>query len=1001
MEEIISRGQQIMLTLYNEKLLPVFFNKIKVHSNVILKIENLQKKLTSKNFDKLDKGSIISELNTYKSELETIISNYFSSLKLDEELLFDDYYSALDVHLLGLTETIKRTQDKERFFGLETDSKMLKFRKSIKNSLFKLSKIPLKTGNAFRKTKKEVTFWQQEIPFRNITEYYFKSEISNDLSAIIDAIYKEISEINNRYWVVDRKIDDVIEQFLENDIAITFSDEMFFDIDEIPSFDVRIENHKLAFIEVYNTVALKYNKALYKADTIELSAHFFNTQRINVYQNNVQEKNEKYKTLWQNTFNVFKSDWELDIEIFKIIFSVFFSYNELGHSIEKRTTNISKEIDEIRKYIAELKVTIELAKTKSAIKKTIANELKNLNKIFKIIIEKTTNCITNQELPLQINQFEENVLNLLQTLSKKRAISSDTNYTTKTTSSSINYISPYELVTYQSWPILAEKIKQAKLELNLKVTSFIEDVHALSQVSEFNLESALSLFDVVTDDSLENSIKENTPKDVALEGLERSIEKIEDFRDTLVNLTITNDEILLPSIHKFTKSILELTDTENITEIRLTIAKAKSIEKSKLLKEKVINNVKNFIPVAILFIKTKFAKTVKYVKDILLRSGLYKAPTDVTTDLSKFLKQAEEALDELPFVYQRLFRSETLQNEALFMGRTEALKNLQTAYKSFHKNQYAATVVIGERGSGKTSLIYHFLSKNNKIPKAVFLSSHTNISEPIEFISFLKTSFDIDLNTIEEWIQFFNTGKKRTIVLENIQYLYFRKVGGFKVLYELSSLISATKNNVFWIVTSAKYAFQYLDKSIQISELFAYNIEMNAIDKETIKEALIKRHKISGYNLNFKKPPAAYLSKKFLKSSEEMQQEILKEEFFSDINKIAQSNFRIAFMYWIRSTIKVSGSTIYMRSLKTIDTSFLNKIAPAKLLLLNSILLQERLNMADILALSSLDEQQTKNIIHNLFEKGLLTMDDGNFYTINIFLYRQITSLLKSKNVIH
>jgi hypothetical protein len=999
MEEIISQQQQTLLALYTERLLPVFFNKITAHSEVILKIENLQKKLTSKNFDKKEKSVIIKDLNFYKSELENFILNYFSGLKLDKELLFDDYYTALDTHLSTLDVTLKRTQNKERFIGLETDSKTLKFRKSIKKSVFNLSKMPLKAGNVFRKAKKEVVFWQQEIPLRNSTEYYFKSEITNNVRVVIDDIYKEISEITNKYWAIDRKIDDAIEQFIENEIPLTFSDELFSDVNAIPSLNSRIEKHKIAFIKVYNTIALKYSNALYKADTIELSANFFSTQKINNYQKNIQEKYQKDSTLWQNTFNVLESDWELDIEIFKIIFNVLSRYTTLENTIENRTTNISKEIGEIKNYISDVKVTIEAAKTTSSIKTTIANELKNLNKSFKKIIEKTTNCITNQELPLQINQFEESVLNLLQTLSKKRVISSDTDYATKTTSSSINYISPYELVTYQSWPILTEKIKQAKLELNLKVTSFIDDINALSQVSEFNLESALSLFE--SDDSLENSAKENTPKDVALEGLERSIDKIEDFRNTLANLSISNAEILLPSIYKFTKSILELTDTENITEIRLTIAKAKSIEKSKLLKEKVINNVKNFIPVALLFIKTKYTKSVAYVKNILLRTGLYKEPTDVTSDLSKFLKQAEEALDELPFVYQRLFRSETLQNEALFFGRTEALKKLQTAYKSFHKNQYAATVIIGERGSGKTSLIHHFLSKNNKIPKAVFLSSAINTSESNEFINFFKTSFDKDFNTIQEWIEFFKTGKKRTIVLENIQYLYFRKVGGFKVLYELSSLISATKNNVFWIVTSAKYAFQYLDKSIQISELFAYTIEMNAIDKETIKEALIKRHKISGYNLHFKKPPVAYLSKKFLKSTEEVQQDILKEEFFSDINKIAQSNFRIAFMYWIRSTIKVSGSTIYMRSLKTIDTSFLNKIEPAKLLLLNSILLQERLNMDDIVELSSLDTQQTKNIVHSLFEKGLLTKDDGEFYTINIFLYRQITSLLKSKNVIH
>ena len=875
---------------------------------------------------------------------------------------------------------------------------MLKFRKGIKNSLFNVSKLPLKTANVFRKTKKEVIFWQQEIPFKNATEYYFKSELAHHLSVVVDAIYKEISEITDKYWSVDKKIDEKIELYVENNIALDFSDELLAEVTTIPSLETRIENHKKAFQEIFDTTVLNYTNALYKTDTIELSANFFNEQNITKYQKDVIEKSHKDMLLWQNTFSVFESDWELDIEIFTIIFHVMFKYEELEKSIDKRAELIGKELTTIKNYIINVKNSIANSDSKPAVKATIISELKNLGKNFNKLIEETTTRITNQEIPLQINNFEENVLNVLETLSTKRAISSDSNYTTKTVASAINYISPYELVTYQSWPSLAAKIKQAKLDLNLKVTTFIEDINALSQVSEFNLESALSLFE---DESQENTSKENTPKKVAFEGLERSEEKIEDLKNTLANLNTTNGELLLPSIGKFHKSILELTDTENITEIRLTIAKAKSIEKSKLLKEKVINNVKNFVPVAILYGKTKYKKTAASVKSILLRNGLYKEPTDVTSDLSEFLKQAEKALDELPYVYQRLFRSETLQNEALFIGRTNALNTLDNAYSAFQKSQYAATVIIGERGSGKTSLIHNFINKNKKLSKTTFLSTKENISELYELIAFLNTSFDKELATIEEWIAYFNSGKKRTIVLEDIQYFYFRKVGGFNVLHELSNLISSTKNSVFWIITSAKYAFQYLDKSIQISELFAFNIQMLEMDKETMKEALIKRHKISGYNLHFEQPPVAYLSSKFLKSPEEVQQEILREEFFSDINKIAQSNFRIAFMYWIRSTVKVSGSTIYMRSLKTIDTSFLNKLAPVKLLLLNSILLQERLSLQDIVELSSLNEQQTKNIVHALFENGLLTMDNEKFYMINIFLYRQITTLLKSKNVIH
>lgn len=993
MEEIISQQHSAIGTFYQEKLVPVFLNKITEHHQVILKIEELQKKLTSKNFENVDKHIVIGELNIYKSALEALVSSCFSSLKIEKEILFQDYYTSLNTQLETLDEVLKRTQDKERFLGIESDSKILIFRKKIKYLVFIVSKIPFKAINFFRKTKKEVIFWQQEIPLKNATEYYFKSELSNNLSVVVDTFYKEISETINKYWSIDKKIDGVIKHYLENDIALVFSDKLFSEVSEIPSAKTRIDTYKVAFNKVFEATFLKYTNALYIADTIELSRRFFNIKKITNYQRKVQQKSQKDKTLWQNTFNIFKSDWELDLEIFQIIFKVLFVYSELEKSIHRRTTTIEKELEGIKKYVHDVKLIIIGTTTDTAIKNSIISELKNLKTNFQKIIDKAILLVTNQEISLQNNQFEESVHCILKTLSTKRGISTDTDYSSKTASSAINYISPYELVSYQSWPSFAEKIKRAKLELNLKVTTFIDDINALDNVIEFNLESALSLF--------ENISQENTPKKVALEGLERSEEQIEYLKNILSSWNIANGELLLPSIGNFNKSILALTDTENILEIRLTIAKAKSIEKSKLLKNKVTNNVKNFIPIVVLFIRTMYLDAVAFVKSILYRTGLYKEITAVNSDLSVFLKQAEKALDELPYVYQRLFRSETLQNETLFIGRVGAIETLKIACDTFDKNNFAATIIVGERGAGKTSLIHYFLNKNKQITEAIFLSPNINISALGEFIGFLNISFEKDFKSIEECIQFLNSGKKKTIVLENIHFLYFRKVGGFNVLHQLYAVISATKKNVFWIVTSAKYAFQYLDKLMQLSELFAFTIEMNEIDKETIKEALIKRHKISGYNLYFEKPPVSYLSKKFLKSTLEIQQESLKEEFFNDIHKIAQSNYKIAFMYWIRSTVLVSGSTIHMRSLKTIDTSFLNKIAPIKLLMLNSILLQERLHMNDIIELSSLDAQHTQNMVHHLLENGLLTIDDGEFFTINIFLYRQITSLLKSKNVIH
>ncbi|MGK0412958.1 MAG: hypothetical protein ACJA1B_001160 [Polaribacter sp.] len=994
MEEIIQQQNSSIATIFNDKLLPVFINRVTNHQEATLKIASLQKKLIAKKFTKKEEELAITALNIYKKELELLVSSCFSTLETaNETLLFNDYYSSLDAHLETIDENIVRSQNKERFFSEENDSKLLKFRKEIKRSLFNTSKIPLKTANIFRKTKKEFDFWSQNIPFKNATKYYFKDDLINDLSEVIDVVHKEISEITSKYWQIDAKIDDEIQQYLSNDEDLIFSDEFLENLNAIPSLESRIETHTKSLQEIYEASVLKYTNALYKTDTMELSASFFKEEKTATYHTKVTEKVAKKESLWQNTYTVFKSDWELDIEIFIVIFKLMMEYATVENTINSRTGAIQKEIDTIRKYIETVKNTVNNADKDPEIKSTITAEIKNINKSFKKIITNATTIITNQELQTLINKFEEKTLDNIKAISTKRAISTDNNYAAPTNPSSINYISPYELIIYESWPILDDKIKEAKVGLTVKVNRFIDDINALPQVFEFNLESALSLF--------ENVSQENTPKKVALDGLQRSIEKVDGLKNALINFSAVNSEIIEAGIQKFNKSILALTDTENIIQVRLTIAKAKSIEKSKLVKEKVVNTVTNFIPIAIGFFTLKHKQSFTYVSNLLVRTGLYKVPSNDTTDLVDFLKQAEKALDALPYVYQRLFRSETLQNEELFIGRKEGIDTLETAFDTFNNNQYGATIIIGERGAGKTSLIHYYLNKKKAFKKAVFLSPNRNCSKPNEFIDFLNTSFSKDFKTLEEWIQFFNNGNKITIVLENIQYLYFRKVNGFRVLNQLSTLISATKNSVFWIVTSAKYAFQYLDKSIQISELFAFTVELSEIDKATMTEALIKRHKISGYNLFFEKPPAAYLTKKFLKSSVDVQQEILREEFFTDINKIAKSNFKIAFMYWIRAAEKVEGSTIYMRSLKNIDTSFLNKIAPVKLLLINSILLQERLNSKEIVELSGLDEQRTLNIVNSLYVNGILTIEDGEYYVINILLFRQVTALLKSKNVIH
>jgi len=447
MEEIIHQQQSTIATLYHTELLPVFVNRITLHHKTMLKIASLQKKLIAKTFTKKEEELAITALNTYKKELENLVSKYFLSLETpNETALFDNYYVAINSHLETVDEEIVRTQDKERFFSEENDSTLLKFRKGIKRSLFNTSKIPVKTANLFRKTKKEFGFWNQKIPLKNATQYYFNSVLIDDLSLVIDAVYKEISEITSKYWQIDAKIDDEIEHFLANDENLNFSDELLEGLNSIPSLESRIETNTKSLQEIYEATVLKYTDSLYKAGTMELSADSFSDQTVVGHQNKTSEKIAKKETLWKNTYSVFKSDWELDLEIFMVIFKVMIEYWDVEKALETRTNTIQKEIKAIKNHIESVKKPIAEAEKDTDIKGSITAEIKNINKSFKKIINGATKVITNQELPTLINRFEENALQNIKAISTKRAISTDNDYAAPTANSSINYISPYELI---------------------------------------------------------------------------------------------------------------------------------------------------------------------------------------------------------------------------------------------------------------------------------------------------------------------------------------------------------------------------------------------------------------------------------------------------------------------------------------------------------------------------------------------------------------------------
>ena len=186
---------------------------------------------------------------------------------------------------------------------------------------------------------------------------------------------------------------------------------------------------------------------------------------------------------------------------------------------------------------------------------------------------------------------------------------------------------------------------------------------------------------------------------------------------------------------------------------------------------------------------------------------------------------------------------------------------------------------------------------------------------------------------------------------------------------------------------------------MDISDYFGYKVQLEQLDNKLMIDIILKRHRISGYNIYFEPENPELIKRKYKKLTEKEIQNILIEEFFSELNKFAKSNISLALLYWMRSTKKVTSSLITLSSLHEL-TTFPGVINQEKIFVLYLLLLHDGLSEEEVALIYDKHPNEIRLILLTLFDDGIIVKRE-NLFIINPLLYRQIIFLLQSKNIIH
>ncbi len=921
-------------------------------------------------------------------DLEPLIKGIFISLSDLTEGLQDEF-------LISLT--------KQNFVINKDDKFRLKLLKLWYNFIYSTAVIFKKDFNF------KITLW-----YKNLVKYYLLGQSSKEILETVNLVgierlnaLRQIRKLFNDYFTNLNKIN---EQLAEEKDNVAFSTIIF------ESFE---EQHK-QFVTEINTIQNEINETSNQiSNRLQYALANPYNQLVSTIDNitnlNIQAVHHKFSKIfyesekarefsldtiryWINYYLGFLGLFQKELVIKKLKVQL----NEVVN------TSLGEVSDDINTCLRDLNVSvlskIKLYNTKLSepdlnlsnfleslnfdlIKNSLEKNLQNLeyirkSKRFNLLIEeliKTFSAISKQ-LPEKLFLLEESDLAIFNRLPKFKEL--------KITN--IQIISK-ELLGYK----LPREIGEVNELLINYLNITILEIKNIFSIIEYHIQTAQKEFEK---DKKNGSV-------LAFEIIHSLFDKLK-TKFSQLNIDISRLEFninnkILDKVNIVVKEIDQIITFElSKNESRLTSNQKKVSLKVEIgnilfkIAQKYYSLNKKIYQIYTVYLKN----SVEY---FLYKIGIIKQVEEEIQSDSIYIN--EEKLKNLPFIYRKLFDGTPLETSDFFIGRDKFIEKIKISLNNFYENKVSSTIIVGEPGSGKRSLINtikNVILKDLDILHYQFINAITNPDDLLAVMSELLGYQKV--LTLEELILELNDkSNKRIFILENIGKLFLRKINGYEAIKMFAYLISQTQNNTFWICTSGKYPWNFYAHNFNLDEIFTANVFTNTLHQKDIRSIVMSRHNATGFDITFRSNESNKFNTKFIKNkSSESEQKQLADEFFTKLELYSEGNIISAMYYWLQSIDDIIGNRLVIKPPHKISLSIFKDMDNQLLLILSTLFIHGWLMDYEIAEMFNISVNEAKSDLDYLAKLNLIYHDqlelNSNRYFINKFVFKLIeTELLK------
>jgi hypothetical protein len=991
------------------KFVQILETKAEERSQFISTFREHYRKLAMTKSEKRSLPELVRKNQSFKHNLLTLILDHRQNLmEGDLKDTFRDFITAAGQEINKLEHVIIREEVYRKYSRQKGDNLLMMVQKALINAKLQTKYLFRSVSNIGRqllrmKKLSSVIMRKRHIPFQRMARHFLIDDFSQKALGQLTQSMQWESQNLLQLWLFDDEMDKTFQQILSSDLQLHQIEERNHQTSDLFFDRLLAENHEFfhklrtEISHVTHTVFKSFDDAFGMADTTELPASKFNQQKLAKNHKRINNIYKREIGRWKNTHLTLLDDWAVDVEITNLYYAVYDQYNHLRGNIDKFISlDLGKRFMEVNSFI---NASVDRIKNSSGstagIKEIISAERVEINKqlidkILTQIVESLTDCFSQDFI-----NFNSSTSELVNKVSDKRGFIKSKDYERPVRDSEINYISPRELLNFEALPNFRSKVVSIQEMIEARFEKARFTLLSMGTVCDFNLESSLLLFEKETG-------AEKQSLEIAIHGYDRALTHLDAAKEITgeIQTGITRD--LRNAVNVFNSDVQRLKNTENIFDLNLKIARIKTMEQSRLYRKQMTHYLRNLVPETINLIaraKSKFRVRMKKIRN---RIGLPTEKPVATYELSEFIGETGIALQKLPFVYQRLYQLQPTDEERFFVNREKELRLLLRAYENWAKDRFITIAVIGEKGSGTTSLINYFFRQINPDIPVYRHTLNQKVYTDEQYFTLFNALFETEeFSSNLELIDHLNGAQGTCIVvLENLQHLFLKKVNGFDCMKMLFELMAHTQKKVLWIGAYTPTSWEYLDKTISVSNYFTDEIRMELLNNEIIQEIVFKRNRLSGYQIVFSPSEVNLQSKLFQKLDEEKKQLFLRKQYFMNLYRRSNGNISLAQMYWLHSTQSVDEKYIRIAIIGSFDLAFVKTLSGHFLFALQVLLLHDGLTLEDFSIVMNQPENVSRNLLIPMLEKGLL-IRPGQKFNINPIIYKDVLAYLASRNFIH